>query len=162
MRHSTFSVWIIGILLLAVAANAQTGGPSRSQEAANSCADRGPVIRITVKTLRHGSGMVVADLHGDNPKTFLKKGKKLKRVRVPARSGSVSFCVPVAAPGTYALAVYHDENGNRKFDKNWLGIPSEPYGISNNPGFRLGAPPFEEAAFKVNGDGATLSITLRH
>ena len=35
-------------------------------------------------------------------------------------------------PGTYAIAVFHDENANGKLDKNFLGIPCEGYGASNN------------------------------
>ncbi len=37
------------------------------------------------------------------------------------------------SPGTYALAVIHDENGNGKLDTNWVGIPTEGYGFSGLP-----------------------------
>ena len=52
-------------------------------------------------------------------------------------------------PGTYAVAVAHDENQNGETDKNWLGIPSEAWGVSNNVRPRLRAPRFEEAAFEL-------------
>ena len=48
-------------------------------------------------------------------------------------------------PGPYAITVYHDKNGNRRFDKNWLGIPKEDWGVSNNVRPRLRAPRFAEA-----------------
>ena len=35
-------------------------------------------------------------------------------------------------PGRYAITVYHDKNDNRQFDKNWLGMPKEDWGVSNN------------------------------
>ena len=50
-------------------------------------------------------------------------------------------------PGTYAAAVLHDENGNGKMDKNFLGIPEEGYGVTNNPKPRRRAATFDEAAF---------------
>ncbi len=48
-------------------------------------------------------------------------------------------------PGNYAITVYHDENDNRRFDKNWLGLPKEAWGVSNNVRPRLRAPRFAEA-----------------
>lgn len=48
-------------------------------------------------------------------------------------------------PGTYAITVYHDKNDNRRFDKNWLGMPKEAWGVSNNVRPRLRAPRFAEA-----------------
>ena len=49
------------------------------------------------------------------------------------------------APGHYAITVYHDKNDNRRFDKNWLGMPKEDWGVSNNVRPRLRAPRFDEA-----------------
>jgi hypothetical protein len=46
------------------------------------------------------------------------------------------------APGTYALVISHDENTNGKLDTNWLGVPTEGYGFSNDATALLGAPSF--------------------
>ncbi len=48
-------------------------------------------------------------------------------------------------PGRYAVTVYPDKNDNRRFDKNWLGMPREDWGVSNNVRPRLRAPRFAEA-----------------
>jgi uncharacterized protein (DUF2141 family) len=61
-------------------------------------------------------------------------------------------------PGTYALAVFHDENMNGKLDTNWLGIPTEGYGFSNDVKALLGAPPFSAASFQC--DAGTLDLTI--
>jgi len=50
--------------------------------------------------------------------------------------------------GEYAVSIYLDENGNRKLDKNWLGIPKEPVGASRNPKGALGPPRFEDCVFE--------------
>ncbi|HVJ09740.1 MAG TPA: DUF2141 domain-containing protein [Acidisarcina sp.] len=52
-------------------------------------------------------------------------------------------------PGDYAVAVIHDENGNRKMDRNIFGWPLEGFGFANNPKVLLKAPPFQEALVHV-------------
>jgi uncharacterized protein (DUF2141 family) len=58
-------------------------------------------------------------------------------------------------PGQYAAVAYQDANGNGKLDKNFLGIPKEPYGFSNGARGSVGPPKFSEAAVPLNPDGAT-------
>lgn len=62
-------------------------------------------------------------------------------------------------PGRYAMAVYLDANANGKLDRGMFGIPSEPYGFSNNGG-AFGPPDFAEAAFVVDAD-QRIRIDLR-
>jgi uncharacterized protein (DUF2141 family) len=61
--------------------------------------------------------------------------------------------------GTYAVMVFHDENGNGKLDKNMVGIPKEGYGASNNPAKRMRPPTFDETRFSLNSD-QTIEIRL--
>jgi uncharacterized protein (DUF2141 family) len=65
-------------------------------------------------------------------------------------------------PGTYAIAVVHDENMNGKLDANRLGIPSEGYGFSNGARALLSAPSFSAASFRHDGGTLNLSIRLRY
>ena len=58
-------------------------------------------------------------------------------------------------PGPYAVAVSHDLNGNRQTDTNFLGIPKEDWGVSNNVRPNLRAPTFDEARFEVAATGVT-------
>ena len=58
-------------------------------------------------------------------------------------------------PGPYAVAVSHDLNGNRRTDTNFLGIPIEDWGVSNNVRPKLRAPTFDEARFEVAATGVT-------
>jgi uncharacterized protein (DUF2141 family) len=65
------------------------------------------------------------------------------------------------APGQWAVSASHDLNGNRKVDANFLGIPTEAWGVSNNVRPALRAPRFEEASFKVaSGQSVTLEIRV--
>ena len=63
-------------------------------------------------------------------------------------------------PGSYAAVAFQDLNGNGKLDKNFLGIPKEPYGFSNGARGSAGPPKFAEAAVSLNPDGAT-AIALK-
>jgi uncharacterized protein (DUF2141 family) len=62
--------------------------------------------------------------------------------------------------GTYALAVFHDENKDGKLNTNLVGIPKEPYGFSNNARPAFSAPSFKEASF-VFKNSKTLSIEVK-
>ncbi len=65
------------------------------------------------------------------------------------------------APGTYAAAVHHDANANGRMDTNLIGIPSEGYGVSNDPRPRFRAPHFSEAKVRIDRD-TTLTLRLAY
>jgi uncharacterized protein (DUF2141 family) len=62
--------------------------------------------------------------------------------------------------GTFAVSVLHDENGNGKMDKNFVGMPKEGYGASNNPKKKKRAPTFDEAKFSLNSSEQSIEIIL--
>lgn len=64
-------------------------------------------------------------------------------------------------PGTFAVTVLHDENDNGKMDTNFLGIPTEGYGASNDPN-KMRAPTFEEAKFLLNAIEQTVDVKLHY
>jgi uncharacterized protein (DUF2141 family) len=64
------------------------------------------------------------------------------------------------APGRYAVIAFHDENDNAKLDRGVFGLPSEPYGFSNNARGFLGAPSFDAAAVAVDDADQTVTIVL--
>ena len=62
--------------------------------------------------------------------------------------------------GEYAVTLFVDFNGNKKIDKNFLGIPKEQYGFSNNVMGRMSPPTFDQAKFAIAGP-TTQNIKLR-
>lgn len=159
---AAIAIATIGIRAQATAAEASSIPPSVMALLQNAppCPQTGLSIRITVKNVKTSRGIITADLHGDNPDDFLKE--IVGRGRAVAVKGETHVCIPVKKPGLYAIALYHDRNSNLKLDKNFLGIPSEPIGISNNPKFGFGPPKFKDAAFQVTDQGADLVIVLRN
>ena len=75
--------------------------------------------------------------------------KGLELYLEPQDSTQLSTEIP---DGEYAIAFFIDANGNKKLDKNFLGIPKEQFGFSNNAMGTLSAPSFEQAKFKVAGN----------
>lgn len=128
--------------------------------AAQSCEAEGAVVRITVDNVRSSDGLVTAALYNNEPEVFLSKKGRLERVRVEAQEGQTVICVVPPGPGTYAIAVYHDENHSKKLDRNFLGIPKEGFGFSNNPKIGLGPPEHEEVKFTLNDEPYEIEISL--
>ena len=63
--------------------------------------------------------------------------------------------------GTYAVAVWHDEDEDKTMNKNLFGAPKENYGFSKNIYGTFGPPNFDEVSFKVNsGKKITLKINI--
>jgi len=75
----------------------------------------------------------------------------LKDISTPAQSPTQKVEVKLPA-GKYAIALIHDVNVNHKLDKNWIGVPKEQWGMSNNPHATIKAPPIEKAMFTLDGD----------
>lgn len=62
--------------------------------------------------------------------------------------------------GSYAIKAFHDENGDGELDTNFLGIPVENYGFSNNASGLFGPPSWEAASFRFDTDTLTIRITF--
>ena len=82
-----------------------------------------------------------------------------KSVDADARTVSCTF--EGISPGTYAIKVFHDVNGNGDLDTSWIGWPQEPYGFSNDAPVNTGPPPFKLAAIQVEQGKQTERIRLR-
>jgi uncharacterized protein (DUF2141 family) len=63
-------------------------------------------------------------------------------------------------PGSYAVMVMHDENDNGALDTNFIGMPTEGYGFSNNPNVMRRAT-FDEARFDVGAGDQKVTVRLR-
>jgi uncharacterized protein (DUF2141 family) len=65
-------------------------------------------------------------------------------------------------PGEYAASVLHDENSDGKMNTNIIGIPTEGYGVTNNPKPRRRSVRFSEGAFNLTDAGAELSVSIQY
>ncbi len=120
-------------------------------------------IHVKVLNIRNSTGTVDCALF-DSPVGFpteaLLSATNVMVIKVRKTEARCDFeDIP---PGTYALAVFHDENMNGKLDTNWLGIPTEGYGFSNDVKALLGSPSFSTASFKYDGKTLDLTISLHY
>ncbi len=60
----------------------------------------------------------------------------------------------------YAIILIHDKNSNEKLDRNWLGLPAEPYALSGHPKFRFGPPLFEQTKFEFYQNEQVLHLSF--
>jgi uncharacterized protein (DUF2141 family) len=91
-----------------------------------------------------------------------KNAAALKSGTAEAQAGTTVFQLPALPAGVYAVSVLHDENNNGKMDTNWVGMPNEGYGASNDAPARLGPPKFEDAKFRLSEKGGKISLKMRY
>jgi len=105
-------------------------------------------LTVRVHDIRNSRGTVHIGIF-NTPDGFPKTGGELQGATVAVHGGVATASFEVPADGNYAVAVYHDENGNGIFDRNFLGIPKEGYGFSNDAPVFFGPPSFEAARFEL-------------
>ena len=143
--------------LLSTVGNIGSAGRAAAETYCNS---DGIPIWITVDNVRSSRGTIKVELYVDKDKKKFTKAKKVARTRVKARAGETNLCLSAPSAGAYAIALYHDENDNRKLDTNFIGIPREGFGFSNNPPIRLGLPGNDEVRFRVEHLATSLRISV--
>jgi uncharacterized protein (DUF2141 family) len=117
-------------------------------------------LRIEISDIRNATGDIGC-LIFNGPDGYPESHEKAHREsHVKIISGAAVCEFKNLAPGEYATIVFHDENLNGKLDKNFLGIPREGYGASNNVRPAMSAPGFKEAAFSVKAAAPTI-ITIK-
>ncbi len=116
-------------------------------------------LTIKMTGFKTDQGMAVVALFNQPDAFPTKPEKAATTLRVPVAKGAAKAEFKNLPPGTYAVAVYHDVNNNNKMDANFIGIPKEQTGASNNAKGKVGPPAFKDARFALTGD-QSLTITM--
>ncbi len=146
---------MLGALASAALAAVTLGIATASHAASNS-------LSVPIGGLRSDKGQVgcllfaSADGFPGNP------DKAVGRQFVPIGSKAATCVFDNVAPGSYAIAAIHDENGNGKLDKNFLGIPTEGYGASRDARGTLGPPKWEDAVFPYSGGAMQVPVVIHY
>ena len=122
-----------------------------------------PGIHVKILNIRNSTGTVDCALFDSPvgfPKEALLSAKNVMVLKVRESQARCDF--EDISPGTYALAVIHDENMNGRLDTNILGIPKEGYGFSNDVKALLRAPSFSAASFRYDGGILEMTISLHY
>lgn len=119
-------------------------------------------IVVNVNKFENNKGVCIICLY-DNEKAFAGKGSPVKCATVSISNKTATTTFTEVAVGTYAISVIHDANSNTKFDTNFLGIPTEGYGASQNDLPFAAVPKFKDNKFTVTANSTTTSnINLRY
>lgn len=123
-------------------------------------ADTGVTLTVHASTFRSRKGALVCRLFSNGDGFPAKATHQAERtVSIPGTEAACEF--RSLRPGLYAVALFHDENGNGKLDTNFLGLPAEAVGTSNNKHPLIGPPSFSDAKFRLEHDGS-IRVTLRY
>jgi uncharacterized protein (DUF2141 family) len=102
-------------------------------------------LKIVIKNLDSNKGSVLLDFRDA-------KDQQLKGITANISNNQSVITINGLQPGKYSFKYIHDENNNRELDTNWIGVPTEGFGFSNNAKVRFGPPAFEDTVFELNKD----------
>ena len=119
------------------------------------------IVKVTITGIENTNGNVEIGLY-NSKENFPIFGKEIQGAIVkPTKKGSLNYTFDNLPDGTYAIAVWHDEDGNQEMDTNLFGAPKENYGFSKNVFGTFGPPDFEDVSFRIeNNKVVKLTINL--
>lgn len=116
-------------------------------------------LDVTVTGLKGSKGGLIACLWKDKTGfPYCAKSKSAVKLRTSISGSTMKVAFRNVAAGSYVVSIEHDEDGDGKLKTNFIGMPKEGVGISNNPG---GIPGWGKSQVRVNGNGA-ISIAMKY
>ena len=103
------------------------------------------VLRIEINELKNNDGHILLELSNH-------KSDFIKGVSKEIENKKCIIIINDLSPGKYSFKYFHDENNNKELDTNWIGIPTEGFGFSNNARGTFGPPNFEKTIFEIKGN----------
>jgi uncharacterized protein (DUF2141 family) len=122
-----------------------------------------PGIHVRILNIRNNTGTIACALFESPvgfPTQFLHSAMKVMVMKIQKTEARCDF--EDMSRGTYAIAAIHDENSNGRLDANWMSIPTEGYGFSNDAKGVVGAPSFSAASFPYDRQNLDLTLTLHY
>ncbi len=145
MRRSVVLSCVLSLVSLSLPLAAAADGGSVSIEVDGLRSDRGEV-----------RGALYASRDG-----WAEEGRQIATCAAPVRGHTATCVLEDVPPGQYAFAFLHDEDDDGQLDRNFIGIPDEGFGFSNDARPGLGAPSFESARFTHDGPATDLVVHAR-
>ena len=123
-------------------------------------ADSAPAAELTVTfEVAQPAGDIYVGLYSKEASYTANQSEVARAVKVTA--GPIRVVFGGLAPGRYAVKAFQDLDGDKQLDVNPFGMPTEPFGFSNNAEPRFGQPPFADAAFELAPGANTQTIRMR-
>ena len=113
---------------------------------------------VQIHQIQEAKGQVMVAIYASNEGFLSTEKAVFKKNYAISEKGTFSLEIPDLPAGEYAVSCYHDVNGNGILDKNMFGVPTEPYGFSQNARPKFRAPTWDET--KLNFKGQKIEIWL--
>lgn len=153
---------LVILFMLLAGSSAFAAGPFHVASTAPGKPSSTRALHVHVVGLRNSDGRVGCTLY-DSATNFPRgSAKAFRDIDVPIKDNAAWCNFPDIPPGTYAMVVIHDENGNGKFDRDALGMPTEGYAFSSNAHAMFGPPSFADASFNYRGGEQWLTIAMSY
>ena len=108
---------------------------------------------IEIDKLSNNEGTVLLELLDGNE-------QRIQGVSQKIENNKCIIVIHNLKPGKYAFKYFHDKNRNKKLDTNWIGMPVEGFGFSNNAKGRFGPPSLEKMIFELNGETTLICTAM--
>jgi uncharacterized protein (DUF2141 family) len=146
---------VLAVALLGAASTQAIATPAAPQTAS------APTVTLTVAVehVRLGRGPIMMAVF-DSETGWRGAAQAVRLARIDAASNVVTTTFQGLPPGTYAIKLYQDLNADGALGLNFLGIPTEPYGFSNNAPVRFGPPSWAAARFTASTPTVSHTISL--
>lgn len=120
-------------------------------------------LSINITGLHSNKGHVLISLFKDGNGYPDEAAKAIRTAKVSITNKSTVISFSGIPSGNYAIAILHDENDDEKMNTNFLGIPKEGYGFSNNAIGTFGPPSFSKASFQYAANqGKVIHIRAKY
>ncbi|MBT1443992.1 DUF2141 domain-containing protein [Shewanella sp. JM162201] len=115
-------------------------------------------LTIDMTGIKELKGQLLVAVY-DSAESMASGSNAFNRQIIKVNKSEHSLTLNDVPAGEYGVMVFQDLNGDNKLGRNFVGIPSEPYGFSTNPNL-MGAPEFKDIAFAVGSDDSRIQISL--
>ena len=119
-------------------------------------------LNITVEGLRNDEGAVCLKVFSGGQGFPNQDDNAVRRECVPITEIPLTVSFEGLTFGSYAIAVYHDSNGDGQLNRGMFGMPTEGYGFSNDPVVRTGPAKFQDAVFLLVGPDTGVTLQMRY
>lgn len=115
-------------------------------------------IQLEISGFNNTNGQLAIAIF-NNANSFESENDTYKDSTLIVTGDEMIILIEDVDPGTYAISIFHDENTNEELDVNWLGIPEEGFGFSNNPAIGFSAPEYNDCSFTIE-ENTTLGVPI--
>ena len=134
-----------------IAALAQAAAPAAE-------APQGASLTLTFSGIKTPTGALMVAVY--DSQAGYESGKAARQEMIAVTGESATLTLEGLAPGTYAIKLFHDVNGDGKMNANPFGMPTEPYAFSNDAKGSMGPAKWDAASFTVLAGGNAQTIHI--